>query len=63
MPLHQGFLRNLEVAGFETREHFGFVVSGLDREQTYRVAADLALAVREYLRKLELLAKPPPGGR
>jgi hypothetical protein len=54
MPLHQAFLRNLEVAGFETREHLGFVVSGLDREQTYRVASDLAPAVREYLRKLEL---------
>ena len=54
MPLHQAFLRNLEVVGFETREHLGFIVSGLDREQTYRVASDLALVVWEFLKKLEM---------
>ncbi|HTY23729.1 MAG TPA: hypothetical protein VMC85_11395 [Desulfomonilaceae bacterium] len=54
LPLHQAFLRNLEVAGFETREYLGFIVSGLDREQSYRVASDLALVVWEYLRKLEM---------
>ena len=54
MPLHEAFLRNLHVVGFETRKHLGFVVSGLDREQTHRVAVELAPAVREYLKKLEL---------
>ena len=54
MPLHQAHLRNLEVAGFETREHFGFVVSGLDRKENYSIASELAPPVRDFLKNLEL---------
>jgi hypothetical protein len=53
MPLYQARLENLEVAGFETRDHFGFVVSALDRKENLQIASELASPVREFLRKLE----------
>ncbi len=53
MPLYLAHLVNLEVAGFETRDHFGFVVSGLDRKTNLQLASDLAPPLRDFLRKIE----------
>ena len=49
MELYHAHLGGFSVAGFESREYFGFVVSSLDLNQTTDIAALLAPAVRETL--------------
>ena len=51
--LYEARLQELEVAGFETRDYFAFVVSGLARENNIQIASSLAPAVRDFLIKLE----------
>ena len=46
-------LTDYEVTGFETRDHLVFIVSDLVKEKNRQIAASLALAVRDYLAKLE----------
>lgn len=49
VELYHAHLGGFSVAGFESREYFGFVVSSLDLNQTTDIAALLAPAVRETL--------------
>ncbi|HEX8091524.1 MAG TPA: zf-HC2 domain-containing protein [Blastocatellia bacterium] len=51
--LYESRLENYEVAGFETKDYFGFLVSSLGRENNLRIASDIAPAVRDFLAKLE----------
>lgn len=50
VELYRAQLGGFSVAGFESSEYFGFVVSSLDLDQTSGIAASLAPAVRETLR-------------
>jgi len=52
--LHEAQLEGFEVAGFETKEHLGFFVSGLGRQENFTVASRMAPALQEYLLKLEI---------
>jgi Putative zinc-finger len=52
--LHQDRLDGLQVAGFETREHLAFVVSGLGQMENSQIAAGLAPHVSGFLAKLEI---------
>ena len=53
VPIYRANLDNLEVAGFETRDHLAFVVSGLETNENLSLMAALALPVRDYLAGLE----------
>jgi anti-sigma factor (TIGR02949 family) len=53
LPLYQSNMDDLEVTGFETRDHLAFVVSGLAGEENLTIASSLAPAVRDFLVKLE----------
>jgi len=52
-PLYQASMEALEVAGFETRDHLAFIVSGLAKDENLQIASSLAPAVRDFLVKLE----------
>lgn len=52
-PLYQARMEDLEVAGFETRDHLAFVVSGLRGEENLQIASSLAPALRDFLVKVE----------
>jgi hypothetical protein len=49
VDLYRARLGGFSVAGFESREYFGFVVSSLDLNQTSKIAASLAPAARQTL--------------
>ncbi|MBZ5537256.1 MAG: zf-HC2 domain-containing protein [Acidobacteriia bacterium] len=53
VPLYRTNLQNMEVAGFETRDHLAFVVSGLSEKRNLQIASSLAPALRDFLAKLE----------
>lgn len=50
VDLYRAQLGGFSVAGFESSEYFGFVVSRFDLDQTSEIAASLAPAIRETLR-------------
>lgn len=52
-PLYQANMEALEVAGFESRDHLAFVVSGLAGEENLVIASSFAPAVRDFLVMLE----------
>ena len=54
ISLHRAQLRQYEVAGFETRDHLAFVVSGLPKHANLDLASNLAPAVSSHLTRLEL---------
>jgi hypothetical protein len=49
VDLYQAKLEGTSVAGFEAKDHFGFVVSDLGRDETVQLAAALAPALRNAL--------------
>jgi anti-sigma factor (TIGR02949 family) len=49
VDLYDAKLEGMNVAGFETREHFGFVVSDLGEGQMIQIAGTLALPLRNAL--------------
>lgn len=51
--LYESRLDNYEVAGFETKDYLGFVVSNLDKENNLQIASSIAPAVRDFLAGLE----------
>lgn len=53
VSLYDSRIQNYEVAGFETRDYLGFVVSNLPKEENVRIASNLAPGVRDFLTKLE----------
>jgi hypothetical protein len=54
VDLHQDRLDGLQVAGFQTKEHLAFVVSGLDTMKNLQMAAGLAPHVSDFLARLEI---------
>jgi hypothetical protein len=50
-PIYEARLKDLEVAGFETRDYFGFVISNLGRSDHLQMALTLAPTIREFLTK------------
>ena len=52
-PLRHARLENMEVTGFETRDHLAFVVSNLNKEENLNIASGLAPSVRDFLARLE----------
>ncbi len=53
-PLYANQVRGYEVAGFESRNHYTFVVSDLTRSENVRIATALASSVREFLSQIEI---------
>jgi anti-sigma factor RsiW len=53
VPLHAAGIDDHQVAGFETRDFLGFIVSGLSREENLRVASLLTPGMRDFLAGLE----------
>jgi anti-sigma factor (TIGR02949 family) len=53
VPIYETRIQDYEVAGFETRDYLGFVVSNLAQENNLQIASTLAPAVREFLAKME----------
>ena len=53
-PLYADQVQGYEVAGFESRNHFTFVVSDLTRSENVRIATALASSVREFLSQIEI---------
>ena len=53
-PLYADQVEGYEVAGFESRNHFTFVVSDLTRSENVRIATALASSVREFLSQIEI---------
>ncbi len=53
-PLYADQVRGYEVAGFESRNHYTFVVSDLTRSENVRIATALASSVREFLSQIEI---------
>lgn len=49
VKLHQARIDGLQVAGFETEDHLGFFVTGLEAGQNFQVASRLAPALSDYL--------------
>jgi anti-sigma factor (TIGR02949 family) len=49
VDLYKAKVEGMSVAGFETNEYFGFVVSDLSQDQTMQLAASLAPALRNAL--------------
>lgn len=47
--LYQAHLNDMEVAGFESKNYFGFVVAGVGRNRVLQIARDLAPPVRGVL--------------
>jgi anti-sigma factor (TIGR02949 family) len=58
--LYKAKLEGMSVAGFETNEHFGFVVSDLGQDQMMQLAASLAPALRDALGESTGTEKPTP---
>ena len=53
VPIHEASWYKIQVAGMETRDHLAYVISNKSREGNEQVAASLAPAVSDFLRKLE----------
>ena len=53
-PLYADQVGGYEVAGFESRNHYTFVVSDLTRSENVRIATALASSVREFLSQIEI---------
>ena len=53
VPIYQARLQDYEVAGFETRDYLGFVVSNLAQTDNLEIASTLAPAVRDFLAGME----------
>jgi anti-sigma factor (TIGR02949 family) len=53
VPVHAAGIDGYQVAGFETRDFLGFVVSGLSREENLRVASIITPGMRDFLVGLE----------
>jgi hypothetical protein len=54
VKLHQARLDGFEVAGFETKQHLGFFVSGLGQQGNLQIASRLAPPLQRYLSSLEI---------
>ncbi|HXG65759.1 MAG TPA: zf-HC2 domain-containing protein [Blastocatellia bacterium] len=52
-PIYQTRAGELDVVGFETRDHLAFVVSNLPRADNLTIAASLAPSVRDFLARME----------
>lgn len=52
-PLYEARLQDYEVAGFETRDYLGFVVSNLTPQDNLEIASTLAPVVRDFLARIE----------
>jgi anti-sigma factor RsiW len=52
-PVYEARLQDYEVAGFETRDYLGFVVSNLTQTDNLQIASTLAPVVRDFLAKME----------
>ena len=53
-PLYADQVGGYEVAGFESRNHYTFVVSDLTQSENVRIATALASSVREFLSQIEI---------
>ena len=53
VPIHESSWYKIQVAGMETRDYLAYVISNKTREGNEQVAASLAPAVSDFLRKLE----------
>ena len=53
VPIYQAAVDHFEIAGFESENHLGFVVSDLTQEQNLELAAHLAPAVHRFLSHLK----------
>jgi hypothetical protein len=51
--LYESRFENYEVAGYETRDYLGFIVSSLGKDDNMQIASNIAPAVRDFLAKLE----------
>ena len=54
VPIQEARIKDLEIAGFETRDYLAFVVSDLGRKENLQMASTLIPAVREFLTIQEL---------
>jgi hypothetical protein len=52
-PLYEAPLQGYEVAGFETRDYLGFIISNLAQEDNLQIASTLAPVVRDFLARME----------
>ena len=52
-PLYEARLQDYEVAGFETRDYLGFVVSNLAPQDNLQIASTFAPVVRDFLARME----------
>jgi anti-sigma factor (TIGR02949 family) len=53
VPIHETSWHNVQVAGLETRNYLAFVISNNSREGNEQIAARLAPAISDFLRRLE----------
>jgi anti-sigma factor RsiW len=53
IPVYETRMQDYEVAGFETRDYLGFVVSNLSQKDNLQIASTLAPAVRDFLAEME----------
>ena len=53
VPIHETSWYNIQVAGMETRDHLVYVISNKTQEGNERIAASLAPAVSDFLKKME----------
>jgi anti-sigma factor (TIGR02949 family) len=51
--LYESRLDDYEVAGFESKDYLGFIVSSLNKEDNLQIASNIAPAVRDFLARLE----------
>jgi anti-sigma factor (TIGR02949 family) len=54
IPLYNGRVDRYQVAGFESRDHFAFLVSDLGEGENLQLASSLAAPVREFLARIEI---------
>jgi anti-sigma factor RsiW len=59
--LYRAHLNDVDVAGFECKSYFGFVVAGIGQDQVLEIARDLAPPVRNVLDRSETATEAPPG--
>ena len=53
IPLYEARMQDYEVAGFETRDYLGFIVSNLGKDDNLQIASTITPAVRDFLAKME----------
>lgn len=54
VPIQEASWHKIQVAGMETRDHLVYVISNKSQEGNERVATNLAPAVSDFLRKIEV---------